>query len=185
VGGKSDRFEGPDPLPYIDRLESEDAFFREAAAWSLGEIGSPRAGRPLAGLLLREVSTIERSGYIDHGAVVCAVSVAIRRIGATEALFAVVRALCALTRARGADRDTVTDLVETLSEVGGPHAVREAAEKVADAAKACDPVCPGLGVVATVLFDRLGLCGDCAQATLRRIAKTGPCCLRAIAQRCL
>ena len=42
--------DGPDPSPFIGRLTAPDAFRREAAAWSLGEIGSPRASRPLAGL---------------------------------------------------------------------------------------------------------------------------------------
>ncbi|MGH7163683.1 MAG: HEAT repeat domain-containing protein, partial [Planctomycetota bacterium] len=107
----------PDPLPYIDRLEAEDAFDREAAAWSLGEIGSPRAARPLAGLLLRELKGVERSGYLDHGSVVRAVSVAIRRIGAVEALYALIKALCVLTRARGVDEETIEEIVESLAEV--------------------------------------------------------------------
>jgi len=175
------RSEGPDPVPYIDRLESENAFFREAAAWSLGEIGSPRAARPLAGLLLREVRAAEAGGSLDNGGVVRAVAVAIRRIGASEALYAVVRALCAIGRSRGADRETVEELVETLAEVGGPTAIREAVEKVAQAARLKPEATPGLEILCPTLFGCLGLCGDGAIQTLRRIARAGPAPLRAAA----
>lgn len=177
--------EHPDPFRYIERLENEDAFFREAAAWSLGEIGSPRAARPLAGLLLREVQTIRRSGFLDNGAVVRAVAIAIRRIGATEALYAVVKALCALTHAKGADEETVEELVDTLAEVGGPGVVREAADRIVQCARECRPVCPGLETVSAILLERLGLCGDAAMATLRRLAAGGPALLRPYARRVL
>ena len=86
----------PDPSPFIERLSNGDPFHREAAAWSLGSLGSPRAVRPLAGTLLRELQTVEQSGYLDHAPVVRACSEAIRRIGSTDALYAVVKALCVL-----------------------------------------------------------------------------------------
>ncbi len=172
----------PDPSPYIHNLGASDAVHREAAAWSLGEIGSPRAARPLAGLLLREMQAVERSGVFAHSAVVRAVAVAIRRIGAQEALYAVLKALCVLSRARAVDDETVKDLVETLAEVGGPGAVREAADKVVDGARRNRPA-PGLEAVGAILLERLGLCGDAAQATLRRVAETGPAPLRPLARR--
>lgn len=177
--------EQPDPSIYIGRLSAEDAFFREAAAWSLGEIGSPRAARPLAGLLLRELRSVERSGYIAHRDVVLAVVEAIRRIGATEALYALVKALCVLTRSRGVDEKTVAEIVEALAEVGGPNAVREAADRVVQCARDCKPVCPGLHVVGAVLLARLGLCGDVAVTTLRRLARRGPMALQPLARKAL
>ncbi|NJN14746.1 MAG: HEAT repeat domain-containing protein, partial [Planctomycetes bacterium] len=125
----------PDPSLYIGRLTAEDAFFREAAAWSLGEIGNPRAVGPLAGLLLREMSTVERGGYIAHAEVVRACVEALRRLGSPDSLYALVKALCVLTRSRGVDEETVMEIVEALNEVGGPNAVREAADKVVRCAR--------------------------------------------------
>jgi hypothetical protein len=175
----------PDPSLYIERLANEDAFHREAAAWSLGEIGSPRATRPLAGTLLREIRSVEESGYLDHAPVVRAVSEAIRRIGSSDALYALVKALCVLMRSKGVDRSTVVELVETISAVGGPNAVREAADRVVASARECCPHCPGLDTVASVLLDRLGLCGDAAVSSLRRIANGGPAPLRPFASSAL
>ena len=110
---------------------------------------------------------------------------AIRRIGATEALYALVKALCVLVRSRGVDEETVEEIVDALAEVGGPNAVREAADKVVKCARECKPVCPGLHVVGTVLLARLSLCGDAALSTLRRLARKGPDVLQPLAQRAL
>jgi len=172
----------PDPGPFIHNLGASDAVYREAAAWSLGEIGSPRAARPLAGLLLREMQAVERTGLFANTAVVRAVAVAVRRIGAQEALYAVIKALCVLSRARGVDDETVKDLVETLAEVGGPGAVREAADKVIAGARG-GRAAPGLEAVGAVLLERLQLCGDAAEATLQRVAAAGPAPLRPLARR--
>ena len=120
----------PDPSLYIDRLADEDAFHREAAAWTLGEIGSPRAARPLAGLLLRELTSVERSGFVDHNEVVCAATEAMRRIGATEGLYALVKGLCVLSHAQGVDETTIVEIVDTIGELGGPTAMREATDRV-------------------------------------------------------
>ncbi|MFQ5844119.1 MAG: HEAT repeat domain-containing protein, partial [Planctomycetota bacterium] len=173
--------------PFIDRRATGDAFRRAAAAWSLGEIGSPRAARPLAGLLLRELSTVERSGYLDHGGVVRAVSVAIRRIGGVEALYALVKALCVLARARGVQEETVAEIVDSLAEVGGPSAVREAADRFVQSVGERPPEAGGSGLdtVGEIIFERLSLCGDSAQFNLKRIALGGPPALRPIAERIL
>ena len=168
----------PDPSIYIERLANRNPFFREAAAWTLGGLGNARASRPLAGALLRELQTVEQTGYLDHAEVVRACSEAIRRLGAADALYALVKALCVLTHAQGVDRDTVEDLVETLAALGGPSAMREAADRVTRCARGCQPVCPGLEVVSSVLLTRLGLCGDAAVGILRRIARGGPEVLR-------
>ena len=90
----------PDPSLYIGRLSDGDAFRREAAAWSLGEIGSRRAARPLAGLLLRELASVERCGYVLNDDIVRIVLDSIRRVGGTDALFALMEALLVLFRAR-------------------------------------------------------------------------------------
>ena len=176
---------GPDPTPFIDGLSNGDAFRREAAAESLGSIGSPRAARPLAGLLLRELRSVERSGYLDHGDVVRACSVAIRRLGATEALYALVKGLCVLARARGVDEDLIGEMVDSLAEVGGPNAVREGADRLVQSLRNYSPERNGNGhaieTVATVVFERLSLCGDSAQFNLRRIQLGGPPVLRPIA----
>lgn len=168
---------------YIDRLGDADAFHREAAAWSLGELGSPRAARPLAGLLLRELESVEALGFIGNGDVVRATVEAIRRIGAPEALFALVRGLEVLSRARGVGREIVEDIVECIAAVGGFSAVREAADRVVRQARLCAKCgsCHGLRVVAEVTFERLVLCGDPGVATLRRVARTGPDPLQRIA----
>ncbi len=171
----------PDPSLYIERLATGNAFHREAAAWSLGEIGNPRATRPLAGTLLRELRTVEESGYLEHESVVRAVSEAIRRIGSPDALYALVKSLCVLTHSKGVDRPTVVELVECIDAVGGPNAVREAADRVVASARRCCPECPGVDTVASVLLSRLGLCGDAAVSSLRRIAHGGPEPLRPFA----
>lgn len=178
--------EFPDPSsPFIDRLGAEDAFHREAAAESLGSLGSPRAARPLAGLLLRELQTVERTGLLAHTAVVRAVTVAIRRIGATEALYALVKALCVLSRARRVDEELVKEIVESLAEVGGPAAVREAADRVVRCAGESGDASPGLEAVGAILLERLGFCGDAGVATLLRVARAGPTPLRPLARRAL
>jgi len=173
----------PDPSLYIHQLCNESPFHREAAAWTLGELGSPKAARPLAGLLLREISSVERSGFLDHNDVVRAAVEAIRRIGATEALYALVKALCVLGRARGVEEQTVVEIVDTLGEVGGPNAVREAADRVTREARSRKAPLPALRTVGWVLLTRLSLCGDAAVATLHRLAQGGPGALRPIALR--
>jgi len=176
----------PDPSsPFIDRLDADDAFHREAAAESLGSLGSPRAARPLAGLLLRELRSVERTGVLAHTTVVRAVTVAIRRIGAIEALYALVRALCALSRARRVDEDLVKEIVESLAEVGGPAAVREAADRVVKSVREGGETAPGLEAVGSILLERLGFCGDAGIATLRRVAQAGPSPLKPMARRAL
>jgi len=165
----------PDPTLYIDRLQDEDAFCREAAAWSLGEIGDLRAARPLAGLILREIQTV------PHEEVVRAAAVAIARLGAIDALYALMRALCSFGRADGVEEETVVEVVEALGEVGGPNAVREATERLVRET-AGRPHAPGLAVVSGVLLNRLSLCGDAAVATLKRLARGGPESIRPIAQ---
>ena len=174
----------PDPSPYIGRLSNGDAFQREAAAWSLGELECERAARPLAGLLLRELASVESMGFIDHTSVVRAVVEAIRRIGATECLYALVKALVVLSKSKGVDEETVEEIVECLSSVGGFNAVREAADRVVRQGRECERCgggCPGLRIVIHVLFDRLVLCGDAAVATLRRLSRGGPQPLQRIA----
>ena len=170
----------PDPSLYIDRLANEDAFHREAAAWTLGEIGSPRAARPLAGLLLRELTSIQRSGFVDHDEVVCAAVEAMRRIGATEGLYALVKALCVLSCAKGVDEATIVEIVDSIGEIGGPSAMREATDRVVrDAGKRHGP---GLQTVSRVLLSRLSLCGDAAIHTLHRLAMRGPDGIKPIAE---
>jgi len=172
----------PDPTHYIDRLTAASALHREAAAWTLGELGSSRAAGPLAGLLLRELETVERSGYLDHCEVVAAVVEAIRRLGATEALYALFRALRVLGRAKVVDEDTVIEIVDTIAEVGGPTAIREAADRLVRGLKDAGGGPAGLHVVGKVLLPRLGLCGDLAVKTLRRLARGGPESLRPVAE---
>jgi hypothetical protein len=173
----------PDPSLYIDRLSNSSAFHREAAAWSLGEMGCPQAARPLAGLLLRELSSVERTGLLHHTEVVCAVVEAIRRLEAIDALYALVKALCILSRARIVDEATVIEIVDTIGEVGGPTAVREAVDRVVREAERPLQVAPGLRVVGGILLTRLCMCGDAAERTLRRLARGGPPGLRPIAER--
>ena len=175
----------PDPSLYIERLANGSAFHREAAAWTLGELGNARAARPLAGLLLRELESVERSGYVAHDEVVRAVVEAIRRIGSTETLYALVKALCVLSHSQRVDRVTVEEIVESLGAVGGFHAVREAADKVVCCARDCRPIRPGLTTVCAVLLERLGLCGDPGVATLRRLVRSGPEVLRPLAESAL
>jgi hypothetical protein len=171
----------PDPSLYIDRLADEDAFHREAAAWTLGEIGSPRAARPLAGLLLRELTSVERSGFVDHDEVVCAAAEAMRRIGTTEGLYALVKALCVLSHAQGVEEATIVEIVDCIGEIGGPSAMREATDRVVqDAGKR--HAGPGLQSVSRVLLSRLSLCGDAAIHTLRRLAIGGPEGIKPIAE---
>ncbi len=165
----------PDPTLYIDRLLDNDAFCREAAAWSLGEIGDARAGRPLAGLILREIQAA------PHEEVVRAAAGAIARLGATDALYALMKALCAFGRAEEVEEETVVEVIEALGEVGGPNAVREATERLVRET-AGRPHAPGLAVVCRVLLNRLSLCGDAAVATLKRLARGGPDSIRPIAQ---
>ena len=174
----------PDPSLYIGRLSDGDAFRREAAAWSLGEIGSRRAARPLAGLLLRELSTVERCGYVLNDDIVRTVLDSIRRVGGTEALFALINALLVLVRARRVNDETVAEIIESIAAVGGLHAVREAADRVVHRARQ-DRVGPGLDTVAALLLERLGLCGDAAVSTLRRLARGGPPALRPYAEHAL
>lgn len=172
----------PDPSLYIDRLADEDAFHREAAAWTLGEIGSPRAARPLAGLLLRELTSVDRNGFVDHNEVVCAAAEAMRRINSTEGLYALVKALCVLSHAQGVDEATIVEIVDSIGEIGGPSAMREATDRVVrDARK--QHAGPGLQTVSRVLLSRLSLCGDAAIHTLRRLASRGPDGIKPIAER--
>jgi hypothetical protein len=165
----------PDPTLYIGRLFDEDAFCREAAAWTLGEIGDARAGRPLAGLILREIQED------PHEEVVRAAAVAIARLNSIDALYALMRALCTFGRSEGVEEETVVEVVEALGEVGGPNAVREATERLVRET-AGRPHAPGLAVVTRVLLARLGLCGDAAVATLKRLARVGPEPIRPVAQ---
>jgi len=171
----------PDPAFYIDRLQDEDAFCREAAAWSLGEIGNPRAVRPLAGLILRELKSIDDFGAPRNEEVVRAAADSIRRLGTTEGLYALIKALCALGRARYVEESTVVEIAEALGEVGGPNAVREATDRLVRET-AGRPQAPALAVVSQVLLSRLSLCGDAAIATLRRLARGGPEPIRPIAE---
>jgi HEAT repeat protein len=157
-------------------LLDADAFCREAAAWSLGEIGDLRAARPLAGLLLREV----RDG--PHEEVVRAAACAIRQLGATDALYALVKTLCAFGRAEEVEESTVVEIAEAIGEVGGPNAVCEATERLVRET-AGRPHAPALALVSRVLLARLSLCGDAAVRTLRRLARGGPEMIRPIAQR--
>lgn len=172
----------PDPSLYIESLSHGDAMRREAAAWSLGEIGSPRAARPLAGLLIRELKSVERTGTLANADVVGAVVEAIRRLEATECLYALIKALCTLSRAQWADEDLVVEIVESLGEVGGPIVVKEAADKVAYEARNVANPAPGLRIVGRVLLSRLSLCGDAALSTIRRLAHGGPADLKPIAE---
>lgn len=176
---------GPDPTHYIDRLASDDPFQREAAAWSLGGIGHPRANRPLAGLLLREIRTIPSTGTIEHEDVVRAAVDSIRRLGATESLYAIIRSLCAMGCCDDIERETVEELVECLGEVGGLNVVREATDKVVRHARENCPHCRGLETVAMVLFERLAMCGDPGVRTLRRLSNAGPAPLRPLAEHAL
>ena len=173
--------EGLDPTHFIGRLESDDPFQREAAAWSLGSMGHPRASRPLAGLLLREIQTIPATGALENEDVVRAAADSIRRLGATESLYAVIRSLCAMGCCDEVERETVTELVECLAEVGGLNVVREAADKVVRHAREHCPDCRGQETVAMVLFERLSMCGDAGVKTLRRVANAGPESLRPLA----
>lgn len=173
----------PDPTPFIGRLSAEEPIYREAAAWTLGEIGHERAARPLAGLLLREMETVDITGFIHHTDVVRAAIEALRRIGATETLYALVRALCKMSQAVYVDEQPVAEVIDALNEVGGPSALREAADRVAR--EASDPeteeIGTGLATVGEMLLSRLSLCGDAAIATLRRLAARGPESLQPIA----
>jgi HEAT repeat protein len=178
-------FEGPDPSLYIDRLDSDDPFQREAAAWSLGCMGHPRANRPLAGLLLREIRTIGVTGAIEHEDIVRAAVDSIRRLGATESLYAIIRSLCAMGCCDDVERETVEELVECLAEVGGFNVVREATDKVVRHAREHCPHCRGLETVAMVLFERLAMCGDAGVRTLRRLSNAGPEPLRPLAAHAL
>lgn len=175
----------PDPSPYIARLSNGSAFHREAAAWTLGELGCQRAARPLAGLVLRELESVEQVGYLTNSEVVRAAVTAIRRIGSPEPLYCLVKALCTLSRSHHVERSVVMEIVESLASVGGFHAVREAADKVVRHAKDGVASAPGLDEVGDVLFARLGLCGDAGIATLRRLSGSGPAPLRTIAKRAL
>lgn len=173
-----------DPSPFIDRLFAEDAMRREAAAWSLGELECGRAARPLAGLLLRELQSVESMGFIDNTAVVRATVEAIRRIGATESLYALVKALVVLAKSKGVDEETVAEILDCLLAVGGFNAVREAADRVVQQSRQCSECgggCPGMRIVSQVLCARLVLCGDAAVATLRRVSRGGPQPLQKIA----
>jgi len=173
--------EGIDPSPFIGRLDSADPFLRQAAASSLGSMGDPRASRPLAGLLLREMRTVHQTGEIEHEDVVLAAVDSIRRIGGTESLYAVIRSLCAMGCCHEVDRDTVAELVECLAEAGGLNVVREAADKVVRHAQEHCPHCRGLETVGMVIFERLSMCGDAGVRTLRRLANAGPEALRPLA----
>jgi len=169
-----------DSSHFIESLASESAFKREAAALSLGCMGDRRAGRPLAGLLLREVVTVPQTQQIAHEDVVCAASDAIRRLGATESLYAVMRVLCTASCTESVERATIESLVDCVAEVGGFTAVREAADKVVSHAR---EHCPeqssresvgGLETVGMVLFEALSMCGDPGVKTLERLSRAGP-----------
>jgi len=171
-----------DPTNFIDNLESDCSMRREAAASSLGSMGNPRAGRPLAGLLLREVRTISLSGLLENPGVVSAAAGSIRRLGATESLYAVIRSLCEMGCCVEIDRTTVEALVECIAEIGGPNVVREATDKVVQHAREhCRDERRGVETVAMVLFENLSMCGDAGVRTLRRLANAGPEHLRAFA----
>jgi hypothetical protein len=172
---------GLDPTLYIDRLGSDDPMQREAAAWSLGCMGHPRAKRPLAGLLLREMRTVPATGSIEHEDVVRAAVDSIRRLGATESLYAVINSRCAMGCFPDIDRTVVEELVECLAEVGGLTVVREAADKVVRHARETCPHCRGLETVGMVLFESLSMCGDAGVKTLQRVAHAGPDPLRPLA----
>jgi len=174
-----------DPSPFIESLGSDCPFRREAAALTLGGLGNPRAGRPLAGLLLREVASVEYTGEVENEDVLRAGSDAIRRLGATESLYAVIKAICALGASEIVERETVETLIDCVAEIGGPTAVREAADKVVRRAREQFDYCPGMDTVAVVVFDRLGLCGDTGLSTLRRLALAGPAPLRPLAEHAL
>ena len=182
---------GLDPTLYIGRLESDCPMQREAAAWSLGSMGHPRASRPLAGLLLREMRSIQDSGSIEHEDIVRAAADSIRRLGATESLYAVVRSLCEMGGCYEVERETVEGLVECLAEVGGLTVVREAADKVVSQARLQDDCSmgdrgsPGLETVGMVLFESLSMCGDAGVKTLQRLATAGPDPLKPLAQHAL
>lgn len=175
-----------DPSRFIDNLESDCPMRREAAATSLGSMGHPRAGRPLAGLLLREIRTIPVSGVLDNPEVVCAAAGSIRQLGATESLYAVIRSLCEMGCCLEVNRTTVESLVECLAEIGGPNVVREATDKIVKHARdhRCDER-QGVETVAMVLFENLSMCGDAGVRTLRRLANAGPEHLRAFASHAL
>ncbi len=175
----------PDPIPFIGRLTAENPIYREAAAWTLGEIGDARAARPLAGLLLREMNTVDITGLIHYTDVVRASVEALRRLGATETLYALVRTLCKMSHATYVDDDAVAEVVDALNEVGGPTAVREAADRVVQDAHGTpdEDISNGLATVGRVTMARLSLCGDAGVATLRRLSARGPTTLQPIAAR--
>ncbi|MEM8885038.1 MAG: hypothetical protein AAGD14_13280 [Planctomycetota bacterium] len=154
---------------------------REAAAMSLGCMGHPRANRPLAGLLLREMRSVQLTGVIENEDVVLAAVDSIRRLHATESLYAVVRALCDMACGSEIRRETVEAMVECLAEVGGLGVVREAADKVVRHTREHCADCPGIEVVAMVLFEGLSMCGDPGVRTLTRLANAGPGPLQPIA----
>jgi len=170
-----------DPRHYIESLGSESAMKREAAALSLGGMGDRRANRPLAGLLLREVVTVAQTRQIAHEDIVCAASDAIRQLGATESLYAVMRVLCTASCTESVERTTIESLVDCLAEVGGFTAVREAADKVVRHAQDLCPECRGLETVGVVLFEALSMCGDPGVKTLQRLSRAGPEPLKPIA----
>ena len=170
-----------DPSHYIHSLSSESAMKREAAAMSLGGMGVRRAGRPLAGLLLREMVTVPQTQQITHEDVVCAASDAIRQLGATESLYAVMKVLCSASCTHAVQRSTIESLVDCLAEVGGLTAVREAADKVVRHAREHCPHSRGLETVGMVVFEALSLCGDPGVKTLERLSRAGPEPLRPLA----
>jgi len=171
-----------DPRHFIESLGSISAMKREAAALSLGGMGDRRASRPLAGLLLREVVTVAQTRQIAHEDVVCAASDAIRQLGATESLYAVMKALCTASCTASVQRTTVESLVNCVAEVGGFTAVREAADKVVRHAEGLCPDCHGLETVGAVLFEALSMCGDPGVKTLRRLSRAGPETLKPLAE---
>jgi hypothetical protein len=170
-----------DPSHYIESLASDCPMRREAAAITLGGLGHPRASRPLAGLLLREVAGVERTGEIEHEDVLRAGTDAIRRLHATDSLYAVMKVVCTLGHTEVVERVTVESLVECLAEVGGFSAVRETADKLVKLAREEETFCPGMETVGMVIFDRLSLCGDAGIKTLERLARTGPAPLKPLA----
>lgn len=181
MGDISDSHSLLDPRHYIENLESVSAMKREAAALSLGGMGDRRANRPLAGLLLREVVTVAQTQQITHEDVVCAASDAIRQLGATESLYAVMKALCTASCTATVQRSTIESLVNCVAEVGGFTAVREAADKVVRHADSVCPKCRGLETVGSVLFEALSMCGDPGVKTLQRLSRAGPDSLKPLA----
>ena len=64
----------------------------------------------------------------------------------TETLYALVRCLCKMSHAVYVDDEPVAEVVDALNEVGGPSALREAADRVAREASQPDTEEIGTGL---------------------------------------